>query len=113
VKELWRALRKSQQTCGVYSRVKSGGMSPIDLLAPPLIVERLQTEHLDSVLQIRSVQNDAGGASVVITVEDLKDRGTEAFTVEFDKIRGDLLRIQDRLRRGGDAARAPAPRRRR
>jgi hypothetical protein len=70
----------------------AGGISPIDLIALPVIVERLQAEHLDSVLQIRSVQNDAGGgASVVITVEDLKDRGTEAFAVEFEKIRGELV----------------------
>ena len=75
----------------------AGGISPIDLIALPVIVERLQAEHLDSVLQIRSVQNDAGGASVVITVEDLKDRGTEAFAVEFEKIRAELVTAQHRL----------------
>jgi uncharacterized protein YjbI with pentapeptide repeats len=75
----------------------TGGISPIDLIALPVIVERLQAEHLDSVLQIRSVQNDAGGASVVITVEDLKDRGTEAFAVEFEKIRAELVTTQHRL----------------
>src|SRR4051812_14284374 len=47
-----------------------GGISPIDLLALPLVVERLQAEYPGSVLQIRSMQNDAGGASVTITVED-------------------------------------------
>ena len=36
------------------------------------------------------MQNDAGGALVVITIEDIKDRGTEAFTVEFEKIRTEL-----------------------
>ena len=75
----------------------AGGISPIDLIALPVIVERLQSQHLDSVLQIRSVQNDAGGASVVITVEDLKDRGTEAFAVEFEKIRAELVTTQHRL----------------
>ena len=49
-----------------------GGISPVDLLALPLIVERLQADHPDSVLQVRSVQNDAGGATVTITVEDLE-----------------------------------------
>ena len=75
----------------------AGGVSPIDLIALPVIVERLQAEHRDSVLQIRSVQNDAGGASVVITVEDLKDRGTEAFAVEFEKIQAELVSTQNRL----------------
>lgn len=67
-----------------------GGMSSTDLLVLPLIVERLQAEHPGSVLQIRSVQNDAGGASVTITVEDLAGRGPEAFGQ-------DLIRIQTKL----------------
>jgi uncharacterized protein YjbI with pentapeptide repeats len=75
----------------------TGGISPVDLIALPVIIERLQAEHLDAVLQIRSVQNDAGGASVVITVEDLRDRGTEAFAVEFEKIRAELVTTQHRL----------------
>jgi hypothetical protein len=75
----------------------AGGASPIDLIALPVIVEHLQAQHQDSVLQIRSVQNDAGGASVVITVEDLQDRGMEAFAVEFEKIRAELVTAQHRL----------------
>jgi hypothetical protein len=75
-----------------------GGMSPVDLLALPLVLERLQAEHPGSMLQVRSVQNDAGGASVTITVEDLEDRGTEAFAAEVEAVRGDLLAIQHRLR---------------
>lgn len=67
-----------------------GGLSPVELFALPLVVERLQTEHPGSVLQVRSVQNDAGGASVVITVEDVAGRSTEAFREEF-------VRIQTRL----------------
>jgi hypothetical protein len=67
-----------------------GGMSLVDLLALPIIVERLQVEHPGSVLQIHSVQNDAGGASVVITVEDRAGRDPEAFGQE-------LVRIQTRL----------------
>ena len=76
----------------------AGGISPIDLIALPIIVERLQAEHLDSVLQISSVQNDGGGALVVITVEDLKNRGTEAVAVEFEKIRAELVTTQARLK---------------
>jgi hypothetical protein len=74
-----------------------GGMSPIDLLALPLVVERLQAEHPNSVLQVRSVQNDAGGASVTITVEDRENRATEVFAAELEKLRTDLLTIQNRL----------------
>ena len=76
----------------------AGGISPIDLIALPIIVERLEAEHLDSVLQISSVQNDGGGALVVITVEDLKNRGTEAVAVEFEKIRAELVTTQARLK---------------
>jgi uncharacterized protein YjbI with pentapeptide repeats len=67
-----------------------GGMSAVDLLALPLIVERLQAEHPQSVLQVRSVQNDAGGASVTITVEDLASRSTEAFGKELIWLRTKL-----------------------
>ncbi|MDO9714219.1 pentapeptide repeat-containing protein [Paracraurococcus lichenis] len=67
-----------------------GGMSPIDLLALPLVVERLQAEHPDSLLRVRSMQDDAGGVAVTITVEDLKDRSAEAFGHE-------LVRIQAKL----------------
>ena len=74
-----------------------GGMTPIDLLALPIVVERLQAEHPDSLLQVRSVQNDAGGASVTITVEDRTDRSPVAFAVEIEKLRTDLLDIQHRL----------------
>jgi Pentapeptide repeats (8 copies) len=74
------------------------GISPVDLLALPLIVERLQAKYPDSVLQIRSVQNDAGGASVTITVEDRAGRGPEVVAAEVEAIRGDLLTAQHRLR---------------
>jgi hypothetical protein len=67
-----------------------GGVSPIDLFALPLIVERLQAEHPDSVLEVRSVQNDAGGASVTITVQDRARRSPEEFGQE-------LVRIQTKL----------------
>jgi uncharacterized protein YjbI with pentapeptide repeats len=67
-----------------------GGISPMDLLALPLVVERLQAEHAGSVLRIRSVQNDAGGASVTITVEDLENRGSEAFEAQLLQIRTEL-----------------------
>jgi Pentapeptide repeats (8 copies) len=76
----------------------AGGISPIDLLALPLVVERLQAEYPGSVLQIHSMQNDAGGASVTITVEDRENRGTEAFATEVEALRRDLLTIQHRLR---------------
>jgi hypothetical protein len=59
-----------------------GGMSLIDLLALPLRVERLQAQYPGSVLQIRSMQNDAGGASVTLTVEDLAGRDPDAFEQE-------------------------------
>jgi uncharacterized protein YjbI with pentapeptide repeats len=74
-----------------------GGISSIDLLALPLILERLQADHPGSVLKIRSVRNGAGGASVTITVEDVEDRGAEAFAAEVEALRGDLFTIQHHL----------------
>jgi uncharacterized protein YjbI with pentapeptide repeats len=79
-----------------------GGMSPVDLLALPLIVERLQTEHPGSVLQVRSMQNDAGGASVTITVEDLSARAPEEFGQELVRIQTKLecvIEERDRIQR--------------
>jgi uncharacterized protein YjbI with pentapeptide repeats len=77
-----------------------GGMSPVDLLALPMVVERLQAEHPGSELHVRSVQNDGGGASVTITVEDRAGRGAEAFGQEMVRIRAKLECIveeRDRL----------------
>jgi hypothetical protein len=74
-----------------------GGISPVELFALPLIIERLQAEYPGSVLQIRSVQNDAGGASVTISVEDRENRGTEASATEVEALRRDLLTMQHRL----------------
>jgi hypothetical protein len=54
-----------------------GGMSLVDLAMLPLIVERLQLQHPNSKLNIQSVQDDAGGAAVTITVEDLQDRDAD------------------------------------
>jgi uncharacterized protein YjbI with pentapeptide repeats len=79
-----------------------GGLSPVDLLALPLIVERLQTEHPGSVLQVRSMQNDAGGASVTITVEDLSVRAPEEFGQELVRIQTKLecvIEERDRIQR--------------
>jgi hypothetical protein len=67
-----------------------GSISPIDLVALPLIIKRLQTEYPDTALRIRSVQDDAGGASVTIVVEDLAGRSTQTFEQE-------LVRLQVKL----------------
>jgi hypothetical protein len=76
----------------------AGGISLIDLLALPLAVERLQAEYPGSSIHIGSMQTDAGGASVTITIEDRENRETEAFATEVEALREDLLTIQDRLR---------------
>ena len=54
-----------------------GGVSPADLLALPLILRQLEKEHPDSALRIRSMQDDAGGMTVTITLDDLTGRGGE------------------------------------
>jgi hypothetical protein len=75
-----------------------GGMSLADLAMLPLIVERLQAQHPGSKLSISSVQDDAGGASVTITVEDLEGRDPAAVAAEVEALRSDLALFQDRLR---------------
>jgi hypothetical protein len=74
-----------------------GRMSPVDLAMLPLIVQGLAAEHLGSKLNISSVQDDAGGALVTITVEDVEDRTVEAFAAEVEALRGDLANIRHRL----------------
>jgi hypothetical protein len=63
----------------------------------PLIVERLQAEHPDCALHIRSVQDDGSGAMVTITIEDLAGRSDEAFAQDVEMLRGDLTILQQRL----------------
>jgi hypothetical protein len=75
----------------------AGGMSPVDLAMLPLIIERLQADHPDSSFHIRSVQDDGGGATVTITVEDLTGRSDEAFTQDIELMRGDIATLQRRL----------------
>jgi hypothetical protein len=76
----------------------AGGMSPVDIAMLPLIVERLETDHPNSSLHIRSVQDDGSGAMVTITVEDLADRSEEVFKRDIEVIRRDLTDYQERWR---------------
>ena len=75
----------------------AGGMSAIDLAMLPLIVERLQIEHPDSLLHIRSVQDDGSGATVTIIVEDLVGRSEKAFAQDVELMRSFLTTLQLRL----------------
>ena len=59
-----------------------GGISTIDLLMLPLVVERLQAEHPRCTLCVRSVHDEGSGAEVTITVEDREDRNGDVFTQE-------------------------------
>jgi hypothetical protein len=74
-----------------------GGLSPVELAMLPLIVERLQTEHPDCVLHIRSVQDDGNGATVTITIDDRAGRSAEAFAQDIEVLRQDFAAIQQRL----------------
>jgi hypothetical protein len=74
-----------------------GGMSLVDIAMLPLIVERLQAEHPNCVLHIRSVQDDGSAAAVTITVNDLAGRSNEAFAQDVNVLRSDLITLQHRL----------------
>jgi hypothetical protein len=73
------------------------GMSLVDLAMLPLIIERLQADHPDCALHIRSVQDEGSAATVTITVEDLAGRNPEAFAQDVKILRGDLATLQQRL----------------
>jgi uncharacterized protein YjbI with pentapeptide repeats len=71
-----------------------GSMLPVDLAMLPLIVERLQAEHPNCVLHIRSVQDDGSGATVTITVEDIANRGSAPFRHEVERLQAELKYIE-------------------
>lgn len=82
-----------------------GGLSPVDLAMLPVIVERLQVQHPGSKLHIRSLQDDAGAASVMITVEDLEVRAAEVFKAEVEALRADFTTVQQRLQQAEEVKR--------
>jgi uncharacterized protein YjbI with pentapeptide repeats len=71
-----------------------GGISPVDLAMLPLIIERLQAEHPDCALHIRSVQDDGSGATVTITVEDRANRDRDTFRQEVDRLQSEVKYIE-------------------
>jgi hypothetical protein len=78
-----------------------GGLSPVELVMLPLIIERLKAEHPDCVLHIRSVQDNGSAAIVTITVDDLTGRTDEAFSSEVVRLQAKLecvLEERDYLR---------------
>ncbi len=72
-----------------------GGLSPVELAMLPLIIERLQAEHPDCALHIRSVQDDGNGAAVTITVDDLANRDSNTFRNEtVEQLQAELKYIE-------------------
>lgn len=63
------------------------GLRQIDLMMLPLVIERLQAEHPGCKLHLRSIQDEGGGATVTITVDDAADRAPEAFRAEVEQLR--------------------------
>jgi hypothetical protein len=70
------------------------GISSVELAMLPLIIERLQVEHPDCALYIRSVQDDGSGAKVTITVDDLARRSDEKFAIVIETLRGQIVDLQ-------------------
>jgi uncharacterized protein YjbI with pentapeptide repeats len=61
-----------------------GGVPMTDLIALPAVVEDLQAKHPESVLEIRLIQNDPGGASVVITVDEASELRVAQIQTELE-----------------------------
>jgi hypothetical protein len=80
-------------------------ISLVDLAMLPLIIERLQAEHPDCALHIRSVQDDGSVATVTITVDDHLKRSTESFAIETDIIQREIVDLRDQLREEKDLRR--------
>ena len=52
-------------------------ISPFEVLTLPALIQIIQNDHPGSFLHLRSIQEDAGGVSVIIDVDDL---GTESLS---------------------------------
>jgi uncharacterized protein YjbI with pentapeptide repeats len=71
-----------------------GAMDPVDFAMMPLIIERLQAEHPENTIRIRSIQDDGTGAVVTITIDNESGYSDEVFLSEVDKLRDKLTTIQ-------------------
>ena len=70
------------------------GISSVELAMLPLIVERLQAEHPECRLHIRSVQDDGSGATVTITVDDFAGRNEEKLAIVIETLRCQIADLQ-------------------
>jgi uncharacterized protein YjbI with pentapeptide repeats len=75
----------------------TGGIGPIDFAMLPFIVERLQDQHPNCKLNICSLQNNGNGATVTITVEDIKNRDSGALSQEVEQLRTEVKFLQGQL----------------
>lgn len=48
----------------------AGGLSPMALATLPALIKRMEAAHPGCVLRLRSVQADAGGATVTVVIDD-------------------------------------------
>src|SRR5438093_1185892 len=48
----------------------AGGMTPLALATLPALIQRMETAHPGCVLRLRSVQAEAGGATVTVVMDD-------------------------------------------
>lgn len=73
------------------------GIRPVDLAMLPLVVEQLQREHPETLLHVRSIQDEGGKATVTITVDDNAGRNPGVFREEVNTLRSQLKSIQTQL----------------
>jgi uncharacterized protein YjbI with pentapeptide repeats len=67
-----------------------GGISLVDLIILPLTIDRLQAKYPNCALHIRSVQDAGSIATVIITVEDIANRGSTTSRDDLPGLRSDL-----------------------
>jgi hypothetical protein len=72
-----------------------GGMSPVDLAMLPLIIERLQDEHPNCALHIRSVQDEGIGATVTISIDNRIGLQDDGFKEEVLVLQAKLEAVLD------------------
>ncbi len=73
------------------------GISQVEHAMLPLVLERLQAQHEDCVLNIRSILDEGHGATITITIEDNADRDPTIFQEEKNEITKQLEGVQKNL----------------
>jgi len=72
-----------------------GGISPIEVATLPALIQQIEATHPGCILRLQSVQEDAGGATVTLVVEDGGGRNPD----ELHTLKADIEMVSQRAMR--------------